>query len=105
MLCLKGIEKPEVNFEFIKSLWKHQQNNDIKEFENKIKGYTSNEGLLIGVESRTSSPVFVPRDKETLQHFRSSQNIFFTQQGGNTHEIYVEFTREKLLPSRNKSIS
>ncbi|HSY60972.1 MAG TPA: FAD-binding protein [Cytophaga sp.] len=37
-------------------------------FENKIKGYTSNEGLLIGVESRTSSPVFVPRDKETLQH-------------------------------------
>lgn len=40
----------------------------LKEFENKIKGYTSNEGVLIGVESRTSSPVFIPRDKETLQH-------------------------------------
>eukprot|EP01091_Cochliopodium_minus_P015535 TRINITY_DN5562_c0_g1_i1.p1 TRINITY_DN5562_c0_g1~~TRINITY_DN5562_c0_g1_i1.p1 ORF type:complete len:1094 (+),score=373.20 TRINITY_DN5562_c0_g1_i1:561-3842(+) len=37
LLCLKGIEKPEVNFEFIKSLWKHQQNNDFKEFENKAK--------------------------------------------------------------------
>jgi uncharacterized FAD-dependent dehydrogenase len=40
----------------------------LKSFESKINGYTSNEGLLIGVESRTSSPVFVPRDKETLQH-------------------------------------
>jgi len=33
-----------------------------------MKGYYTNEAILVGVESRTSSPVKVPRDKETLQH-------------------------------------
>ena len=37
-------------------------------FGKKMKGYYTNEALLVGVESRTSSPVKVPRDKETLQH-------------------------------------
>jgi hypothetical protein len=34
----------------------------------KMKGYYTNEAILVGVESRTSSPVKIPRDKETLQH-------------------------------------
>lgn len=37
-------------------------------FGKKMKGYYSNEGILVGVESRTSSPVRIPRTKETLQH-------------------------------------
>ena len=37
-------------------------------FGKKMKGYYSNEAILVGVESRTSSPVKIPRDKETLQH-------------------------------------
>jgi len=37
-------------------------------FGGKMKGYYTNEAILVGVESRTSSPVKVPRDKETLQH-------------------------------------
>ncbi|WP_443937875.1 NAD(P)/FAD-dependent oxidoreductase [Pedobacter sp. MW01-1-1] len=37
-------------------------------FGKKIKGYYSNEAILVGVESRTSSPVRIPRDKETFQH-------------------------------------
>ena len=37
-------------------------------FGRKMKGYYTNEALLVGVESRTSSPVKVPRNKETLQH-------------------------------------
>ena len=37
-------------------------------FGRKMKGYYTNEALLVGVESRTSSPVKVPRDKETYQH-------------------------------------
>lgn len=37
-------------------------------FGQKMKGYYTNEAVLIGVESRTSSPVRIPRDKETLQH-------------------------------------
>jgi uncharacterized FAD-dependent dehydrogenase len=37
-------------------------------FGRKMNGYYTNEAILVGVESRTSSPVKVPRDKETLQH-------------------------------------
>lgn len=39
-----------------------------KAFGSKMKGYLSNEAQIIGVESRTSSPVRIPRDKETLEH-------------------------------------
>lgn len=37
-------------------------------FGKKMKGYYTNEAILVGVESRTSSPVRIPRDRETLQH-------------------------------------
>lgn len=35
----------------------------------KIKGYYTNEALLLGVESRTSSPVRLPRDSQTLEYY------------------------------------
>ena len=35
-----------------------------------IKGYYTNDALLLGVESRTSSPVRIPRDPDTLEHVR-----------------------------------
>lgn len=34
----------------------------------KIRGYYTNEALLLGVESRTSSPVRIPRDPQTLEY-------------------------------------
>ncbi len=37
-------------------------------FGQKMKGYYTNEALLIGVESRTSSPLRIPRNPETFQH-------------------------------------
>lgn len=37
-------------------------------FGRKMRGYYTNEAVLVGVESRTSSPVKIPRDKGTLQH-------------------------------------
>ena len=37
-------------------------------FGKKMKGYYTNEALLVGVESRTSSPLRIPRDRTTLQH-------------------------------------
>lgn len=37
-------------------------------FGKKMKGYYTNDAILVGVESRTSSPIRIPRDKETLQH-------------------------------------
>ncbi|HEV8515280.1 MAG TPA: FAD-dependent oxidoreductase [Cyclobacteriaceae bacterium] len=39
-----------------------------RNFGTKMKGYTSNEAQVVGVESRTSSPVRIPRDKQTLEH-------------------------------------
>jgi uncharacterized protein len=39
-----------------------------KNFGTKMKGYLTNDAQIVGVESRTSSPVKIPRDKETLQH-------------------------------------
>ncbi|GAA4386177.1 NAD(P)/FAD-dependent oxidoreductase [Hymenobacter koreensis] len=37
-------------------------------FGRKIPGYTSNAAQIVGVESRTSAPVRIPRDPATLQH-------------------------------------
>lgn len=34
----------------------------------KTKGYITNEAVVLGVESRTSSPLRIPRDMETLEH-------------------------------------
>ena len=38
------------------------------EFGRKMPGYLTNEANIIGSESRTSSPVRIPRNKETFQH-------------------------------------
>jgi uncharacterized FAD-dependent dehydrogenase len=40
----------------------------LKVFGKKLKGYVSNDAVMVATESRTSSPVRIPRDKETLQH-------------------------------------
>lgn len=37
-------------------------------FERRINGYTGADAMLVGVESRTSSPVRIPRERITLQH-------------------------------------
>lgn len=42
------------------------------EFDRKIRGYYTSEALLLAVESRTSSPVRMPRDPETLEHLSCS---------------------------------
>ncbi|MDP5172599.1 MAG: FAD-dependent monooxygenase [Bacteroidia bacterium] len=40
----------------------------LQAFGQKMKGYLTNEAVLVGVESRTSSSVSIPRDSETLMH-------------------------------------
>lgn len=40
----------------------------LREFGKKMRGYLSNEGQLIGIESRTSSPVRIPRHRDTCEH-------------------------------------
>lgn len=40
----------------------------LKHFGKTMRGYLSEEAVLIGVETRTSSPVRIPRDPKTLEH-------------------------------------
>ena len=40
----------------------------LKSIGRKTRGYLTNEAVVLGVESRTSSPVRIPRDLETLEH-------------------------------------
>ncbi|MBO0929531.1 NAD(P)/FAD-dependent oxidoreductase [Fibrella aquatilis] len=40
----------------------------LRDFGQKMRGYLSNDGQLIGIESRTSSPVRIPRHRDTCEH-------------------------------------
>lgn len=40
----------------------------LKEFGKKMRGYRTNEAVVVATESRTSSPVRIPRDPATLEH-------------------------------------
>jgi uncharacterized FAD-dependent dehydrogenase len=44
-------------------------------FEKKMKGYFTEEAIVVATESRTSSPVRIPRDEETLTH-PQIQNLY-----------------------------
>lgn len=39
-----------------------------KNFSQKKRGFITKDSLLLGLESRTSSPIMIPRDKESLEH-------------------------------------
>jgi uncharacterized FAD-dependent dehydrogenase len=39
-----------------------------KAFGQKMRGYVTNDAVIVGVESRTSSPVRIPRDNEKFHH-------------------------------------
>lgn len=40
----------------------------LRQIGRKSRGYLTNEAIVLGVESRTSSPVRIPRDMQTLEH-------------------------------------
>lgn len=61
---LKSVEMREVLPDFIAERLAQA----FKAFGEKMKGYYTNESQLIGVESRTSSPVRIPRDRDTFEH-------------------------------------
>jgi len=41
-----------------------------KLIDKKAHGYLTNEAIIVGVESRTSSPIRIPRNEETLEHVK-----------------------------------
>ncbi len=44
-------------------------------FEKNMKGYLTQEAVVVGLESRTSAPLKIPRNQETLNH-QDVQNLF-----------------------------
>jgi uncharacterized FAD-dependent dehydrogenase len=62
-----GINSSPLHFWLPENIGKPLQKG-FKEFGNKMHGYLTNEAVILGVESRTSSPVRIPRDKEKLHH-------------------------------------
>lgn len=46
----------------------HVLQHGLRAFGQKMKGYLTNEAVLVATESRTSSPVRIPRDSITLMH-------------------------------------
>ena len=41
-------------------------------FDKKMRGFVTNEAIAVGVESRSSSPVRIPRDTESMEHVQIS---------------------------------
>lgn len=52
----------------------------LKVFDKKMKGYFTEESQILAVESRTSSPIRIPRDRETLMHI-DVEGLFPTGEG------------------------
>ncbi len=42
----------------------------LKQIGNKARGFVTDEAIVAGVESRTSSPVRIPRDNDTMEHIQ-----------------------------------
>jgi uncharacterized FAD-dependent dehydrogenase len=49
-------------------------------FGNKMSGYYTEEAIILGVESRTSSPIRIPRDKVSMEHIQI-KNLFPVGEG------------------------
>ena len=52
----------------------------LKAFGKKLKGYFTNEAIVVATESRTSSPVRIPRDQEALHH-PQAKNLYPCAEG------------------------
>lgn len=64
---LPGLNSVELS-EVLPSFIKRALQGGFRAFGKKMKGYLSNEAVVVATESRTSSPVKIPRDKEGLNH-------------------------------------
>jgi len=64
-----GINSSPLHFWLPENIGKRLQKG-FKVFEKNMPGYLTNEAVVVGVESRTSSPVRIPRDKEKLHHIQ-----------------------------------
>lgn len=54
--------------EWLPSFMAESLRGGFKQWGSRMRGFVTNEAQIIGLESRTSTPVRIPRDKESLQH-------------------------------------
>jgi uncharacterized FAD-dependent dehydrogenase len=66
---LASLDMREVLPQFVSEALKQ----GFKNFGSKMKGYLTNDAQIVGVESRTSSPVRIPRNNETLEHVQTKR--------------------------------
>lgn len=64
---LPGLNSVELS-DVLPSFIKKSLQGGFKAFGKKMKGYLTNEAVVVATESRTSSPVKIPRDKDSLNH-------------------------------------
>jgi hypothetical protein len=66
--------------EWLPDFIKRNLQEGFKAFDKKMKGFLTRDAVIVGVESRTSSPVRIPRDPETGSHVRI-RNLFMAGEG------------------------
>lgn len=66
---LPGLESVNLN-EVLPDILSSRLQKAFVAFGKKMKGYYTNEAVLHAPESRTSSPVQIPRDRDTMEHIR-----------------------------------
>lgn len=64
---LPGVIASPMHFWLPQSIGKRLQEG-FKAFDRKMHGFLTREAVVVGVETRSSSPVRIPRDRETMQH-------------------------------------
>ncbi|HRB30957.1 MAG TPA: FAD-dependent oxidoreductase [Ferruginibacter sp.] len=64
---LPGVNSSAIH-EILPAILSNALSGAFQSFGKKMKGYLTNEAILVATESRTSSPVRIPRNKENLQH-------------------------------------
>jgi uncharacterized protein len=82
VIGLKSVTLPEVSYfpgvtsssmhEWITPFIGKRLKEGFRQFGSIMKGFLTEEAVILGVESRTSSPVRIPRDKTTMVHIRIS---------------------------------
>ena len=74
-----GIVSVEMDFLFPKFIVNRLRKAFI-EFDKKMNGFLTNDAVLHAPESRTSSPILIPRNPETLEHV-STKGLFPCAEG------------------------
>lgn len=76
---IPGIKSSPLH-EILPSALSNRLSEAFQTFGNKMHGYYSEDAIILGVESRTSSPLRIPRNKETMEHI-SIKNLFPVGEG------------------------